>query len=218
MAGNGVRLWNEVIPEAAKLRTLQVGRSIPATKTTLRSKPTHRFLSHIFSDADGPGVWQSQLTRTRRWRSMQKDQRGVHGFHFSFERTCSIPKLPKGLDPRLHAFVHFDFGLLSMSVNFRLYSKRYPKNSTFSASNTTSSRPPGLPVLAARPRHPQRRKDAYRRALNVSSADARQRFLSAQRPLKMMADRKPTPPAGPWWIWNYLDFKDTGDGRRWVGR
>lgn len=53
-------------------------------------------------------------------------------------------------------------------------------------------------------------EDAYRRALNVSSADARQRFLSAQRPLKMMADRKPTPPAGPWWIWNYLDFKDTG--------
>eukprot|EP00913_Durusdinium_trenchii_P007413 g6970.t1 len=31
-----------------------------------------------------------------------------------------------------------------------------------------------------------------------------------EEPLKMMADRKPTPPAGPWWIWNYLDFKDTG--------
>lgn len=51
-------------------------------------------------------------------------------------------------------------------------------------------------------------QDAYQLALNVSSQRALSRFQRLGRPLVMAADKKPTPPAGPWWIWNYLSYTD----------
>ena len=51
-------------------------------------------------------------------------------------------------------------------------------------------------------------EDAYQLALNVSSQRALSRFQRLGRPLVMAADKKPTPPAGPWWIWNYLSYTD----------
>ena len=38
---------------------------------------------------------------------------------------------------------------------------------------------------------------------------AGQRFAAKGIPLVMVADKKPTPPAGPWWIWNYLQYSAT---------
>eukprot|EP00435_Cladocopium_sp_Y103_P065858 s569_g27.t2 len=51
-------------------------------------------------------------------------------------------------------------------------------------------------------------QDAYQLALNVSSQRALSRFQKLGRPLVMAADKKPTPSAGPWWIWNYLSYTD----------
>ncbi|CAJ1354143.1 unnamed protein product [Effrenium voratum] len=51
---------------------------------------------------------------------------------------------------------------------------------------------------------------AYDLALNMSSPAALARFRKLGRPLVMAPDKKPTPPAGPWWIWNYLSFEDKG--------
>lgn len=51
---------------------------------------------------------------------------------------------------------------------------------------------------------------AYDLALKSASSEARNRFNSAGRPMKMVTDTKPFPPAGPWWIWNYLQFNDKG--------
>lgn len=47
---------------------------------------------------------------------------------------------------------------------------------------------------------------AYDWALQAVSPEARQRFLSKGFPLEMVADEKPNPPAGPWWIWTYLGY------------
>jgi hypothetical protein len=52
---------------------------------------------------------------------------------------------------------------------------------------------------------------AYQLALETASPSALKRFQASGRPLKMVSDKKPTPPAGPWWIWNYLQFTDKGD-------
>lgn len=51
---------------------------------------------------------------------------------------------------------------------------------------------------------------AYDLAVAIASPEARERFRQKGRPLVMVADKKPTPPAGPWWIWNYLSFDDKG--------
>ena len=53
---------------------------------------------------------------------------------------------------------------------------------------------------------------AYELALGAASEAARARYQKQGRPLIMVADRKPTPPAGPWWIWNYLNFHHTSQG------
>ena len=53
---------------------------------------------------------------------------------------------------------------------------------------------------------------AYQLALHAASAKAASRYNQTGRPLIMVADKKPTPPAGPWWIWNYLHFEDTPKG------
>lgn len=47
-------------------------------------------------------------------------------------------------------------------------------------------------------------------ALKSASKDALKRFQERGRPLVMMPDKKPVPPAGPWWIWGYLSFADVG--------
>jgi len=49
---------------------------------------------------------------------------------------------------------------------------------------------------------------SYELALKAASASAAARFKNKGRQLKMVADKSPTPPAGPWWIWNYLQFAD----------
>ena len=49
-------------------------------------------------------------------------------------------------------------------------------------------------------------KQAYEWALQTASPAARQRHRQYGVPLRMSADLKPFPPAGPWWIWNYLEF------------
>lgn len=53
---------------------------------------------------------------------------------------------------------------------------------------------------------------AYNLALAAASPTARARCQAKGRRLLMGPDRKPTPPAGPWWIWNYLDFAEAGSG------
>eukprot|EP00756_Hemistasia_phaeocysticola_P038523 Hpha_TRINITY_DN16764_c2_g1::TRINITY_DN16764_c2_g1_i5::g.78103::m.78103 len=52
---------------------------------------------------------------------------------------------------------------------------------------------------------------AYQTALAKAPAATRARFQKSGKPMVMVADKKPFPPAGPWWIWNYLKFdeKDT---------
>eukprot|EP00940_MAST-03C_sp_MAST-3C-sp2_P001158 g1158.t1 len=49
-------------------------------------------------------------------------------------------------------------------------------------------------------------KAAVEWALGAVNEASRARYASHGVPLRMIADRKPTPPAGPWWIWNYLSF------------
>jgi hypothetical protein len=39
------------------------------------------------------------------------------------------------------------------------------------------------------------------------SESCRQRYESQGTPLRVISDRKPFPPAGPWWIFNYLSFQ-----------
>mmetsp|Transcript_40330 Transcript_40330/g.90609 ORF Transcript_40330/g.90609 Transcript_40330/m.90609 type:complete len:551 (-) Transcript_40330:244-1896(-) len=51
---------------------------------------------------------------------------------------------------------------------------------------------------------------AYDMAMSTASSAARARFQKSGRPMKMVSDRKPTPPAGPWWVWNYLQYNDKG--------
>lgn len=50
---------------------------------------------------------------------------------------------------------------------------------------------------------------AYAWALGAVTAAQRKRFEAHGLPIKMIADTAPTPPAGPWWIWNYLQYKQT---------
>jgi hypothetical protein len=52
---------------------------------------------------------------------------------------------------------------------------------------------------------------AYDLAMKSASDAAKARFQKNGRPLVMVADVKPSPPAGPWWIWNYLTYDDKGD-------
>jgi hypothetical protein len=52
---------------------------------------------------------------------------------------------------------------------------------------------------------------AYNLAMRSASDAARSRFEKSGRPLVNVADVKPFPPAGPWWIWNYLTYNDKGD-------
>jgi hypothetical protein len=47
---------------------------------------------------------------------------------------------------------------------------------------------------------------AYEWALEKASPEARQRHIKYGIPMKMADDVKPFPPAGPWWIWNYLQY------------
>eukprot|EP01062_Namystynia_karyoxenos_P080552 TRINITY_DN8692_c0_g8_i1.p1 TRINITY_DN8692_c0_g8~~TRINITY_DN8692_c0_g8_i1.p1 ORF type:complete len:570 (+),score=159.60 TRINITY_DN8692_c0_g8_i1:75-1712(+) len=51
---------------------------------------------------------------------------------------------------------------------------------------------------------------AYDLALQAASPSARARFQAKGRPLVMVADKSPFPPAGPWFIWNYLQYDDKG--------
>ncbi len=45
-------------------------------------------------------------------------------------------------------------------------------------------------------------------ALNQGCSEScRQRYESQGTPLRVVSDRKPFPPAGPWWIFNYLSFQ-----------
>ena len=44
-------------------------------------------------------------------------------------------------------------------------------------------------------------------ALNRCSESCRQRYESQGTPLRVVSDRKLLPPAGPWWIFNYLSFQ-----------
>ena len=50
-------------------------------------------------------------------------------------------------------------------------------------------------------------EQAYQWAIQAASPAARQRHQEHGMPLRMAADVKPFPPAGPWWIWNYLEYK-----------
>jgi len=54
-------------------------------------------------------------------------------------------------------------------------------------------------------------KASFDLALKSASQTARSRFQAEGRPLVMTADIKPNPPAGPWWIWNYLQYTDQGE-------
>lgn len=49
-------------------------------------------------------------------------------------------------------------------------------------------------------------QEAYNWALNASSPSARARFAKYGVPLVMVPDKKPTVPAGPWFIWSYLQY------------
>jgi len=50
-------------------------------------------------------------------------------------------------------------------------------------------------------------KAAYSWALAAASKDARERHEAHGMKMRFVNDEKPTPPAGPWWIWNYLQYK-----------
>lgn len=52
---------------------------------------------------------------------------------------------------------------------------------------------------------------AYNYALAAVSPAARARFQAHGVPMKMMADKLPVIPAGPWWIWTYLDMSMAKD-------
>jgi len=66
----------------------------------------------------------------------------------------------------------------------------------------------GDPSLDAGDRCAAINQAAYDLALRTASPSAVARFKAVGRPLKMVSDTQPTPPAGPWWIWNYLQFTD----------
>lgn len=53
---------------------------------------------------------------------------------------------------------------------------------------------------------------AYDLALDAASEVARARYKAQGRPMFMGADTKPFPPAGPFWIWNYLQMNDKAAG------
>ena len=98
----------------------------------------------------------------------------------------------------------------------RLHHHGFPKNSpvfehtvSFSGNWTLSKcTASDLKSPASWLSHDSGLEDAYQLALNVSSQRALSRFQRLGRPLVMAADKKPTPPAGPWWIWNYLSYTD----------
>mmetsp|Transcript_1152 Transcript_1152/g.1932 ORF Transcript_1152/g.1932 Transcript_1152/m.1932 type:complete len:207 (-) Transcript_1152:541-1161(-) len=52
---------------------------------------------------------------------------------------------------------------------------------------------------------------AYEWALSTVHEEDRERFIQHGVPLVMVNDTKPTPPAGPWWIYNYLTIKPNPD-------
>ena len=56
-------------------------------------------------------------------------------------------------------------------------------------------------------------KQAYEWALGVASPAARQRHEQHGVAMRMVKDEQPFPPAGPWWIWNYLQYKGNSDNR-----
>ena len=53
---------------------------------------------------------------------------------------------------------------------------------------------------------------AWELALSSSSDATRRRFSARGRPLRMVPDKTPTPNGGPWFIWNYLQFREAADG------
>ena len=52
---------------------------------------------------------------------------------------------------------------------------------------------------------------AYAWARSAVSAPALARFDAHGVPMKFMPDKKPAVPAGPWWIWTYLDIALAND-------
>eukprot|EP00300_Choanocystis_sp_HF-7_P020183 c20527_g6_i1.p1 GENE.c20527_g6_i1~~c20527_g6_i1.p1 ORF type:complete len:234 (+),score=63.97 c20527_g6_i1:45-704(+) len=52
---------------------------------------------------------------------------------------------------------------------------------------------------------------AYEYGLNVSSVVARSRFQTFGLPMRMLNDTAPKIPAGPFWIWSYLQYAQGAD-------
>eukprot|EP00994_Dinema_validum_P004909 NODE_298_length_1944_cov_81.060158_g209_i0.p1 GENE.NODE_298_length_1944_cov_81.060158_g209_i0~~NODE_298_length_1944_cov_81.060158_g209_i0.p1 ORF type:complete len:544 (-),score=152.94 NODE_298_length_1944_cov_81.060158_g209_i0:313-1875(-) len=76
--------------------------------------------------------------------------------------------------------------------------------------NTTGA--PSPPSLDDGDRCKAINQKAYDWALGRVPTSTQRRFQASGLPMKMMPDKKPTPPAGPWWIWNYLHNTTTSSG------
>eukprot|EP00808_Paulinella_micropora_P029109 g70431.t1 len=52
---------------------------------------------------------------------------------------------------------------------------------------------------------------AYQWASTHAASSARARFEKYGKAIRFGPDQKPFPPAGPWWIWGYLQYKESAD-------